>query len=583
MSTVGDEAAARMAYWCSTTDAGGVGYDQATREEIRDLSYISTPRLTGAVDSDCSAMVAAACNLGLRAAGVVPAGTPDNDARLLPASTWTGSMRAELEARGWREIHWDDSAMTPDGGFRRGDVVLSSGAEGGVGHVAMVVDDKPTNPTLAEAWIDENGDITGGAVGDQTGSETRLVSYSAHIYTQRGAWTSCHRYAGAEATPAPAPAPSASSSSAPSGGKPGPLLGVDISNWQAGINLGAVNPDFVIVKVTQDAGSYATTNQLHAAQIEQALALGRPTGVYHYVGGGNGGTTEDACAEADRFLAAVRATGHAGDVFYAIDWEAKENSAWGNTGYLSVIVARVQTATGKPVLLYASSSSFPWQVAQDYGCVPWVAQYADSEPTGWDANPWSDGTWNPDGRMHQYTGWGRVPGYDDDLDLNVWHASEAALRALAPSGGPTVARSAAPAPAAPARPTTADGQEPLDVDGEWGSRTVARFQQVMGTPIDGVLDDDGSTCIEAFQRYLNTVVSAHDQDVLNGSSPLVVDGVDGENTWRVFQYLVWCWHPEYVPDGWDWGDWIDGVDGPATVMALQRALNVSTAGTGRLW
>ena len=181
MSVVGDEAAARMAYWCATDEKGGVGYDQGTREEIRDLSYVSTPRLTGAVDSDCSAMVAAACNLGLRAAGVVPAGTPDNDARLLPASTWTGSMRAELEARGWREVHWDDAAMTPDGGFRRGDVVLSSKAEGGVGHVAMVVDDNPTNPTLAEAWIDERGEITGGAVGDQTGSETRLVSYSAHI------------------------------------------------------------------------------------------------------------------------------------------------------------------------------------------------------------------------------------------------------------------------------------------------------------------------------------------------------------------------------------------------------------------
>ena len=481
MSTVGDEAAARMAYWCSTTDAGGVGYDQATREEIRDLSYISTPRLTGAVDSDCSAMVAAACNLGLRAAGVVPAGTPDNDARLLPASTWTGSMRAELEARGWREIHWDDSAMTPDGGFRRGDVVMSSGAEGGVGHVAMVVDDNPTNPTLAEAWIDENGDITGGAVGDQTGSETRLVSYSAHIYTQRGAWTSCHRYEGSTSSAPSVPAPAASSSA----GKPGPLLGVDISNWQAGINLGAVNPDFVIVKVTQDAGSYATTNQLYAEQIEQALALGRPTGAYHYVGGGNGGTTEDAVAEADRFLAAVRATGHAGDVFYAIDWEAKENSAWGNTGYLSVIVARVQTATGKPVLLYASSSSYPWQVAQDYGCVPWVAQYASDDPTGWDTSPWSDGSWNPEGRMHQYTGWGRVPGYADDLDLNVWHASEAALRALAPSGGAVAARSAAPAASAsaPARPTAADGQELLDVDGEWGSRTVARS----ATPIQKVL------------------------------------------------------------------------------------------------
>ena len=574
---VADEAAARMAYWCATDEHGGVGYDQDTREEIRDFSYISTPRLTGAVDSDCSAMVAAACNLGLRAAGVVPAGAADDDPRLLPASTWTGSMRAELEARGWREVHWDDAAMTPDGGFRRGDVVLSSKAEGGVGHVAMVVDDNPVDPVLAEAWIDERGEITGGAVGDQTGSETRLGSYSAHVYTQRGAWTSCHRYAASSS----APAPSAPAAPAPSGGKPGPLLGVDISKWQAGIDLAAVNPDFVIVKVTQDAGAYATTNPNHVEQIEQALALGRPTGVYHYVGGGDNGNADDALAEANRFLDAVRATGHADDVFYAIDWESIENSAWGNTAYLSIIVGRVQSATGKPVLLYASSGSFPWQVAQDYGCVPWVAQYADSEPTGWDTAPWSDGSWGTEGRMHQYTGTGRAPGYGGDLDLDVWHASEAALRALAPSGGPVV--SAPPVRSAPApRPTAPDGQDLLDVDGEWGSRTVARFQQVMGTPIDGVLDDDGSTCIEAFQRYLNTVVGEHDQTNLNGSAPLAVDGIDGENTWRVFQYLVWCWHPEYVPDGWEWGDWIDGVDGPNTVMALQRALNASTAGTGRL-
>lgn len=579
---VADEAAARMAYWCATDERGGVGYDQGTREEIRDFSYISTPRLTGAVDSDCSAMVAAACNLGLRAAGVVPAGAADDDPRLLPASTWTGSMRAELEARGWREVHWDDSAMTPDGGFRRGDVVLSSKAEGGVGHVAMVVDDNPVDPVLAEAWIDERGDITGGAVGDQTGSETRLESYSAHVYTQRGAWTSCHRYAASSSGPAPAPSAPAPAAPAPSGGKPGPLLGVDISNWQAGIDLAAVNPDFVIVKVTQDAGAYATTNPNHVEQIEAALALGRPTGVYHYVGGGDNGNADDALAEANRFLDAVKATGHQDDVFYAIDWESIENSAWGNTAYLSIIVGKVQSATGKPVLLYASSGSYPWQVAQDYGCVPWVAQYADDEPTGWDTAPWSDGSWGTEGRMHQYTGTGRVPGYGGDLDLDVWHASEAALRALAPSGGPVV--SSPPVRSAPApRPTAPDGQDLLDVDGEWGSRTVARFQQVMGTPIDGVLDDDGSACIEAFQRYLNTVVGEHDQTNLNGSAPLAVDGIDGENTWRVFQYLVWCWHPEYVPDGWDFGDWIDGVDGPNTVMALQRALNASTAGTGRLW
>ena len=581
MSVVGDEAAARMAYWCATDEKGGVGYDQGTREEIRDLSYVSTPRLTGAVDSDCSAMVAAACNLGLRAAGVVPADAADDDPRLLPASTWTGSMRAELEARGWREVHWDDAAMTPDGGFRRGDVVLSSKAEGGEGHVAMVVDDNPTDPVLAEAWIDERGEITGGAVGDQTGSETRLTSYASHIYTQRGAWTSCHRYAAASS--APSSASSSSSPSAPAApapqGKAGPLLGVDISKWQAGINIGAVDPDFVIVKVTQDSGTYATTNPNHVEQIEAALALGRPTGVYHYVGGGDGGTAEDALAEANRFLAAVRDTGHQNDVFYAIDWESIENSAWGNQAYLSIIVGKVQSATGKPVLLYASSGDYPWQVAQDYGCVPWVAQYADDEPTGWDASPWSDGSWGTEGRMHQYTGTGRVPGYGGDLDLDVWHASEAALRALAPSGASAPLVRSAPAP----RPTAPDGQDLLDVDGQWGSRTVARFQQVMGTPIDGVLDDDGSACIEAFQRFLNGAVGSAHLSNLIGAPALEVDGVDGPNTWKAFQFLVWAWHREYVPDGWDFGDWIDGVDGPATVMALQRALNASTAGTGRLW
>lgn len=584
MSVVGDEAAARMAYWCATDEAGGVGYDQGTREEIRDLSYVSTPHLTGAVDSDCSAMVAAACNLGLRAAGVVPAGTPDNDARLLPASTWTGSMRAELEARGWREVHWYDSAMTPDGGFRRGDVVLSSKDEGGVGHVAMVVDDNPSDPVLAEAWIDERGEITGGAVGDQTGSETRLTPYSSHIYTQRGAWTSCHRYAAASSAPAPSapPAPAAPAPAPPSGGKPGPLLGVDISNYQAGMSMAAVDPDFAIVMVTQDTGRFAFTNQHHQAQLDEAVALGKPVGVYHYVGGGDSGTASDAEAEADRFLEAVRATGHFERVMWCIDWETDDNLAWGNEAYLGIIIDRVQRATGKPVMLYASSGSYPWDLAVQYGCGTWAAQYADDAPTGWDHAPWSDGSWSA--QMHQYTGHGRVPGYDDDLDLDVFYGSEDDFRAYAidSSSTPSVPRSA-PAPSARPRPTAPDGQELLDVDGQWGSRTVARFQQVMGTPIDGVLDDDGSTCIEAFQRFLNGAVGAGHLTNLIGAPALEVDGVDGEKTWKAFQFLVWAWHREYVPDGWEWGDWIDGVDGPSTVAALQRALNASTAGTGRLW
>ena len=128
-----------------------------------------------------------------------------------------------------------------------------------------------------------------------------------------------------------------------------------------------------------------------------------------------------------------------------------------------------------------------------------------------------------------------------------------------------------------------DGQLGIAEDGEWGPSTVGRFQQVMGTEVDGVLDEDGSPAVEQFQRFLNSVVPADSQVALTGSPALEVDGIDGENTWTVFQYLVMAWHSEYVPSGWSFFDWIDGVDGTETVRALQKALNNSYAYSGRLW
>nr|DAJ48336.1 MAG TPA: hypothetical protein [Caudoviricetes sp.] len=595
MNTVAEAAAARAAYWVMAgpgkPSGGGysVGYSQPDREQIRDFMYVDTPYLTCNVNADCSSLVAAACCLGLAAA--YPVLRNPRHPVLLPASSWTGSLRGDLEARGWREVPWPDDASTPAGGFRRGDVILSAANEGGVGHVVLVVDDDPTNPTLAEAWIAEDGSIDGYA-GDQTGGETRMESYAMHPYTARAAWTSTHRFdptlfssqhpdvanspsdvPASNIAPTPAPAPAVPS-------KAGPLLGVDVSNYQATMDMAAVNPDFVITLVTQDTGRYAFTNRHHQAQLDTAVAQGRPVGVYHYVGGGDGGTAADAAAEADRFLAAVRATGHFNRVMWCIDWEADDNSAWGNLAYLSIIIDRVQAATGRPAMLYASSASYPHGVAEAYGCGKWIAQYADNEPTGWDHAPWSDGTWTA--TMHQYTGHGRVPGYGDDLDLDIFYGSADDFRAYAiDSTAPITAPRPASAATAPAR--AADGQDLLAVDGEWGPRTVARFQQVMGTPIDGVLDDDGSVCIEAFQRFLNGAVGAGHLTNLIGAPALAVDGIDGPATWKAFQFLVWAWHKEYVPGGWSWGDWIDGVDGPATVKALQRALNASRAGSGRLW
>lgn len=145
-----------------------------------------------------------------------------------------------------------------------------------------------------------------------------------------------------------------------------------------------------------------------------------------------------------------------------------------------------------------------------------------------------------------------------------------------------------PAPVVDVNPYTgkwnkSDGQGELRCTGVFGMATIGRLQQVMGTTIDGVLDEDGSPAIERFQAFLNSVVPADTQIALNGAPALETDGVLGPNTWRTFQYLVIAWHKEYLPAGWDFADWVDGEPGTATIGALQRALNNSKSGTGKLW
>lgn len=160
------------------------------------------------------------------------------------------------------------------------------------------------------------------------------------------------------------------------------------------------------------------------------------------------------------------------------------------------------------------------------------------------------------------------------------------LSELSNGSGFTAAQS--PAPVKDVNPYTgkwnkSDGQGELRCTGVFGMATIGRLQQVMGTTVDGVLDEDGSPAIERFQAFLNSAVPADTQIALNGAPALETDGILGPNTWRTFQYLVIAWHREYLPAGWDFTDWVDGEPGTATIGALQRALNNSKSGTGKLW
>lgn len=183
------------------------------------------------------------------------------------------------------------------------------------------------------------------------------------------------------------------------------MQGIDISNWQNGINLATVPCDFVIIKATQGTGYISPDFR---RQIDQAINLGKYVGVYHYIGG------QGAEAEARHFYNVIK--DYIGKAIICLDWESGENAAWGNEYYLDDMIKKMKRLTGIPPLVYASLSSFPWQVAANNDCGTWVAQYPDYNPTDYKEHPWNEGLY--DCSIRQYTSSGRLVGWGGNLDLN---------------------------------------------------------------------------------------------------------------------------------------------------------------------
>lgn len=134
----------RMNYWCVTVS---LGYDQSNRLEFRDGG-----------ETDCSALVIYALN---------EAGFETGSA------SYTGNMRSNLTARGWKVV-------TNNGKPQAGDILLND-----VNHVAVYIG----GGKLAQASIDENGRITGGQGGDQTGRETNISPYYNYPWSCYLRWT----------------------------------------------------------------------------------------------------------------------------------------------------------------------------------------------------------------------------------------------------------------------------------------------------------------------------------------------------------------------------------------------------------
>ena len=538
-------------------DQENVGYSQPDRRtwfaNADWEGHCSSPQ-----NADCSSLVAGAVCYGLHDTYGVPWGHP-----ALPEINdhWTGNLRQGLEARGFDEVPWADENLTPDGGFKVGDIVLSAANEGGVGHVIVIVEDG-YDPLESEAWIAEDGSIDG-YLGDQTGQETRTARYSTHPHTQAGRWTSCHRFNEAKffqqwpefrKGQAAQAAPAAATTAAPAA--PQHAHGIDISSYQSGLNVAALWADFVIVKATED-NDYV--NPYMVSQANATLGASKRLGFYHFARPG------DAAEQARYFVSAVGSL--RGKATLWLDWEA--DAVAQGPGWAKTFLDTVRSLTGSTPGIYMNGSAvngYDWSaVAAQYPL--WYAggpDYSDygssySDPAVPNVSYWGAPL------IHQYTEDGRLPGYSGTLDLNRLRDRAAWDRMI--GGGASAAVSAA-----------ASGEAQLAVDGEYGAATVGRLKSVMGA-----VGYEEVYAVANLRRFLNKAVPAASIQQLTGMYRLPEDRGWDSDMVKVFQYLVLAWNKPGVPSGWSFGDWVDGDFGEATVAALQMALNASKANSFRLW
>lgn len=181
------------------------------------------------------------------------------------------------------------------------------------------------------------------------------------------------------------------------------MQGIDVSNWQRGIDVTKVPCDFVIAKATQ--GNYYVSPDCDRV-IQQCIKTGKKFGVYHYVTGDY--------KEIDHFVKSI--SGYIGKGIICLDWERIQNRKYGNTAYLEQCIARVIELTKIPPIVYASKSGFPWNSCKKYNCGTWVAQYGSTRATGYQTHPWNEKAYAC--TIRQYSSNGLLSGYHGALDLD---------------------------------------------------------------------------------------------------------------------------------------------------------------------
>ena len=207
------------------------------------------------------------------------------------------------------------------------------------------------------------------------------------------------------------------------------LKGIDISNYQRGLDLSKIDCDFVIIKATEGK-SYV--DKSCDTFFQKALNLGKKLGIYHFANNSD----NTAKQEADWFIQNTQ--GYIGKAIPILDWE---DNITDNVPWALEWLQRVEEAYGCKPMIYMSESvvnRHDWSsvVAGNYGL--WVAKYRDYLPDyNYDmskaGNIPSIKYWN-EYAMWQWTSSGRLNGWNGNLDCNVFYGDATAWDKYVGSG-----------------------------------------------------------------------------------------------------------------------------------------------------
>ena len=300
------------------------------------------------------------------------------------------------------------------------------------------------------------------------------------------------------------------------------MYGIDISKHNGDINLEPYKGQFVIIRAGY--GNF-TKDEKFDRNVNECRRLGIPFGVYLYSYALN---TEGAKKEAESLLKVLEPIKSDIKVGVWFDMEDADgykkrhgfNFTHENISAICYEFAKTIEDAGYYSGIYTSASWLQYITPECDRFDKWVASWGTNDGT-------LQNDTSADGTLHQFT--------SKPLDKNIMYADISRY-----TGGKATKPAPTPAPAP---------QNRLAVDGILGTESVKAMQRWLGTPVDGVVSGQLSSCVKYLIACPNGV-----WQYSKGGSMMV----------RALQKWL--------------GVSADGYMGRNTIMALQRRLGVAVDG-----